>query len=120
MPGLTAPATPTQTQATATDKFLAQAGCSYLIHYENAATPTTQCYVVNQNTTVPVGAATPSVPTGATNWSDVLVSAAIGANAERDIVIDRNNIQNFMDATGFVNLKHNTPTTLTVAVYGPF
>jgi hypothetical protein len=120
LPTLATPVTPTQTAATTADKFLASPGCTYLIHYENGATPTTQCYVLEQVATLPPGAPTPATPTGAAKWSDALISSAIAANSERDIAIDKSVIQNYMDANGFVNLKHNTPTTLTVAVYGPF
>jgi hypothetical protein len=120
LPTVAAPATPTYTQCTASDKFAANPGTTYLLHYKNGATPTTQCYVTDQYTTVPPGSATPAVPTNATNWSDALISAAIGASAERDIVLDKSIIGNYIDSTGFVNLKHNTPTTLTVAIYGPF
>lgn len=120
LPTLAAPITPLQTACSTNDKFAANPGTTYLIHYENAATPTTQIYVGEQVATVPPGAATPNLPTGATKWSDALVSAAIGANAERDVVLDKSIIANYIDSTGFVNLKHNTPTTLTIAIYGPF
>jgi len=114
------PATPSYTACTAADKFAANPGTTYLVHYENGATPTAQCYVLEQVATLPPGAATPNLPTGAAKWSDALISAAIGANAERDIVLDKSIIGNYIDSTGFVNLKHTTPTTLTVAIYGPF
>lgn len=125
MPTISAPITPTQTAVTAADKFLANTGCSYLIHYENGATPGTATLWVldgnNPGAVVPTGAQTPAIPTGATKWSDAQISATLGANAKRDIVIDKSIIDRFIDSTGFVNLKHNgTLTTITVAVYGPF
>lgn len=125
LPTISAPITPTQTTVTAADKFLAQPGCTYLVHYENGATPGTATLWVldgnNPGALVPAGAQAPAVPTGATKWSDAQISATLGANAERDIVIDRSVIANFMDSNGFVNLKHNgTITTITVAIYGPF
>jgi hypothetical protein len=125
MPTVSAPITPTQTLVTAADKFLAQPGCTYLIHYENGATAGTATLWVldgnNPGAVVPPGAQAPAVPTGATKWSDALISASLGANAERDIVLDKSIVQNFMDSSGYVNLKHNgTITTITVAIYGPF
>jgi hypothetical protein len=125
MPTVSAPITPVQTAVTAADKFLANPGCSYLIHYENGATAGTATLWVldgnNPGAAVPTGAQAPAIPTGATKWSDALISATLGANAERDIAIDKSVIQNFMDSNGFVNLKHNgTLTTITVAIYGPF
>jgi hypothetical protein len=112
--------TPTFTQCTASDKFQSNGSGTWILVYVNGATPTTQCYITDQNVSVPAGAAVPSIPTGATNWSDALISAAIGASATRIIAIDAVNIAQYTDATQFVNLKHNTPTTLTVAVLGPF
>ena len=120
MPTVSTPLTPTPVQCTASDKFSANPGTTYLLHYTNGATPTTQCYVTDQYTTVPPGAATPAVPTNGTNWSDALISAAIGASGVRDIVLDKSIIGNYIDSTGYVNLKHNTPTTLTLTIYGPF
>lgn len=114
------PATPSYTQCTAADKFLVNPSATYLLHYKNGATPTTQCYVTNQVVALPPSVATPATPTGATNWDDLPISAAIGASAERDVFLDASVIAQYIDGTGFVNLKHNTPTTLTVAIYGPF
>lgn len=116
-PGL-AGVTPTYTQCTASDKFLAQRGARYMLHYKNGATPTTQLYINEQVATVPPGAVAPSVPTGGTKWSDVQVSPALGATTERVVWIDPSS--NYIDATGFINLVHNTPTTLSVAIFGPF
>ena len=114
------PGNPSYTACTTSDKFLANPSGTYLLHYKNGATPTTQCYVTNQVTTLPPSVATPTVPTGGTNWDDLPISAAIGASAERDVFLDPSIIAQYIDANGFVNLKHNTPTTLTVAIYGPF
>lgn len=119
-PNITNPVTPTFTQCTTNDKFAA-AGGTYVIHYKNGASATTECYVVNQNTSVPKGAATPTKDDSQVNWSDALISSAVGANSERVIAVDAVDIADFIDATGFVNLHHTgTLTTLTVAVYGPF
>lgn len=119
-PSVSAPLTPTFTACTTNDKFQSNGGGTWVLWYRNGATPTTQLYITDQNVSVPPGAATPAVPTGATNWSDALISAAVGASADRVIVIDGANIQQYTDTTLFVNLKHNTPTTLTLAVLGPF
>ena len=115
-------AAPTFTAVTAADKFLSNGAGGWRIHYRNGATAGTgQLYVTCQVTTVPPGAATPSLPTGATNWSDDLVSAALAANGEARLYIPGIYIANFTDASGFVNLKHNgTITTITVSVEGPY
>jgi hypothetical protein len=122
LPTVAVPITPTYTAVTAADKFAANPGTTYMISYVNGATAgTLQLYVTDQYTTVPPGSATPAVPANGTNWSDALISAALGANASRIIVLDKSIIGNFIDSTGFVNLKHNgTLTTITVAILGPF
>lgn len=116
------PHTPSYTQCTAADKFLANPSGTYVLHYKNGATATTQCYVTNQVTSTPPGLATGSTvtPTGGTNWDDIQISAAIGASAERDVLLTPAIIADYIDTNGFVNLKHNTPTTLSIAIYGPF
>jgi hypothetical protein len=115
-PSLAGGVTPTFTQCTTGDSFPATAGGTYFLYYKNAGTPTTTLWLLNTNVTTPVGS-TPAVATGATNWEDVLISAALGATTDRIFVID--------DAgpylsSGSVNLKHNTPTTLTLCVCGPY
>ena len=121
VPGVTS-AAPTFTAVTAADKFSSGGGGGWLIWYRNGATPgTANLFVVCQNVTVPPGAATPALPTGATNWSDDLVIANMGATTDRVLYIPNLYISQFTDATGFVNLKHNgTITTITVSVWGPF
>ena len=110
------PVTPTYTQCTAADKFYAGAGARYMLHYKNGATPTTGLFVNEQVAAAPPGT-TPSVPSGATKWSDMQVSAALGATTERVVIID--NVSAYRDVNGFVNLQHGTPTTLTLAIFGP-
>ncbi len=110
--------TPTYTQCTASDKFQAARGSRYMLHYKNAATPTTQLYINEQVATVPGGAVTPAVPSGGTKWSDTQVSAALGASTERVCWIE--NTSQYLDSNGFINLVNNTPTTLTLAIFGPF
>lgn len=115
------PATLTYTACTAADKFQSNGGGSWILLYNNGATPTTQCYVKNTTPTVPPGANTPSTPTGAAEWSDKVISNAIAASTNGFcVVIDSTSIAQFTDSTQFVNLIHNTPTTLSVAVLGPF
>jgi hypothetical protein len=116
-PGI-AGVTPTYTQCTASDKFSVLRGGRYMLHYKNGATPTTQLYINEQVASVPAGAVTPAIPTGGTKWSDVQVSAALGATTERVCWLDPS--ANYTDAQGFINLVHNTPTTLTLAIFGPF
>jgi hypothetical protein len=107
--------TPTFTQCTAADSFAAVSG-TYLLYYKNAGTPTTTLWVLNTNITTPVGS-TPAVPTGATNWEDVLISAALGSSTDRAFVIE--DVGPYV-SSGSVNLKHNTPTSLTLAIFGPY
>jgi hypothetical protein len=110
--------TPTFTQCTASDKFsVPTASGSYLLYYKNAGTPTATLWVLSTAQPTPIGSV-PAVPTGATNWEDVQISAALGASTERAYFID--DVSPYVDATNFVNLKHNTPTTLTMCVLGPF
>jgi hypothetical protein len=117
-PIITAGVTPTYTQCTAADKFSVPTGSgSYLLYYKNAGTPTTTLWVLNPLAVAPIGS-TPGVPAGATNFADIPISAALGASTERAFFID--DISPYVDATQFVNLKHGTPTTLTLCVLGPF
>lgn len=115
------PAALTFTACTSADKFLTNGSGSWIILYNNGATPTTQCYVKDPVVTVPPGANTPATPTGASGWSDKLISNAIAASTTAlAVVIDAASVAQFTDSLGFVNLLHNTPTTLTCAVLGPF
>jgi hypothetical protein len=109
-------ATPVYTQCTAADFFVAQAASKYELHYVNAATPTTQLFIKDPVTVAPTGA-TPGVPTGADGAYDRLITAALGATTQRKVIIDNSN--EFRDSNGRINLKHNTPTTLTLNIVGP-
>lgn len=109
--------TPTFTQCTVADKFAAQAGSKYMLHYRNAATPATSAYINEKVATAPLGTA-PAVPSGATKWSDALIGAPIPATSDRIVFIDA--VTPYIDSLGFVNLQHVVPTTLTLAIYGPF
>jgi len=107
--------TPTYNVCTASDTFAAQTG-RYILWYKNGGTPTTTLWVLNSNLVAPTGS-TPAVATGATNWEDVLISAALGATTDRAFVIDE--VSPYV-TSGLVTLKHNTPTTLTLAIIGPY
>lgn len=109
--------TPTFTQCTTADKFAAQAGSKYMLWYRNAATPATSGYINEKAAVAPLGTA-PAVPSGATKWSDALIQAPIPASSDRVVFIDV--VAPFIDANGFVNLQHVVPTTLTLAIMGPF
>jgi len=111
--GALAGVAPTYTQCTATDKFLAVSGGRYMLHYKNGATPTSTLKITDQTSVAPASAS----GAGA-GWADVQVSAALAGAAERVVWID--NSTRFRDSSGFINMAHTTPTTLTVAIFGPF
>lgn len=97
----------------ATDYFVAAPGSMYMLHYKNGATPTGAIKIVDQTSVAPSGAS----GAGA-GWADVQVSASILASAERTSMIGNSN--RFRDSQGRINLTHGTPTTLTVAIFGPY
>lgn len=111
-PTLTSLAPNYQTCAAA-DYFTAAPGSSYELHYKNGATPTTAVKITDQTSVAPTGASGAAV-----GWADVQVQAVIAANSERVTRIDNSN--RFRDAQGRINLVHGTPTTLTVAIFGPY
>lgn len=113
-PGLVA-VTPTYTACTVADKFTAAAGSRYMLHYKNGATPTGALKITDQtsNNQAPAGASL------AAGWADAItVPASIAASGEAVVWIDTP--ARFKDGNGQVNLVHNTPTTLSVAIFGPF
>jgi hypothetical protein len=103
--------TPVYTQATAADFFTAAPGSKYMLHYKNAATPTGILKVSDPSTPVPDGS------TAVAGFADLQVSAALGATTEKVITIP--NSSRFRDANGRINMVNVTPTTLTVAIFGP-
>lgn len=111
-----APVTPIYTQCTAADKFQASQGGRYMLHYKNGGTVTGTVFVNEKLANLPPGSIA-STPAGASKWSDLQVAVSIGVSTERVVVID--NISPYIDSTGFVNLQHVTPTTLTLAIFGP-
>lgn len=110
-PGLAGVA-PTYTQATATDFFAAAPASRYMLHYKNGATPTTVVKVLDPTTPVPAGS------TAVGGFADLQVSAAMSATTERVVWID--NSSRFRDANGRIQMTNGTPTTLSVAIFGPF
>lgn len=108
-PGLSG-VTPNYQVCSAADTFKAASGARYELHYKNAATPTTILKVTDPTTPIPGGS------TAAAGFADLQVSAALGASAERKVIIDANR---FRDASGNINLVHGTPTTLTLNIIGP-
>ena len=68
----------------------------------------------------PADAVTPTTPTGASKWSDAKIATSILASAELDLVLTQAQLANLIDANGFVNLQHTTPTNLTLQIVGPF
>lgn len=112
-PGLPGSA-PVYNTCTTTDKFAASATGRYHLHYKNGATPTGILKVVDQTS---ASQAPPAAQLSA-GWADAQMNAALGASSEWDVWIE--NPLRFRDASGFINLSHTTPTTLTVAIEGPF
>lgn len=113
-PGLVGVA-PTYTQCTVADKFAVGSGGRYHLHYKNAATPTGALKITDQTSASqqPPGASL------AGGWADAVTSpAGIAASSELDVWIDTP--LRFKDGSGFINLVHVTPTTLSVAIEGPF
>jgi hypothetical protein len=94
---------------TAADKFTANPGKKYILHYKNAATPTGILKVTDQVS----AAAQPPGTTIAGGAYDFQVTASLGASSEAMSQIDA---PRFRDATGAINLVNGTPTTLTVAI----
>lgn len=116
-PSLLSPQAPVYTQCTAADKFTPGAG-AYMLHYKNAATPTGTVFLNEQKAPTPPAAA-PAAPAGATKFSDAKLATSIGTSAELTVWLTASQIQNYIDVNGFVNLQHTTPTTLTLAIFGP-
>lgn len=103
---------PTYATASAADYFTAAQNGKYMLHYKNGATPTGILKVADSTTPVPAGS------TAVAGFADLQVTASLAASAERVVWID--NVNRFRDANGRVNLSNGTPTTLTVAIFGPF
>ncbi|SRR6266498_2974926 len=110
--------TPAFTTCTAADKFAAVGG-RYVLYYKNGAGgAVTSIWVLNTQA-APTNTIPAANASGATNWADGRLSAAIPISTEGVCYIP--DVGPYIDATGFVNLKHNgVAGPLTVAVLGPF
>ena len=107
---------PVYNTCTTADKFAAQGG-EWHLHWKNGATPTGTIFVNEQKAVAPPGT-TPGVPAGATKWSDLKIATSIGGTSELVQVIA--DITKYVDSSGFVNIQTVTPTTLTLAIFGPY
>jgi len=108
--------TPTFTACTAADKFAATGG-KYILYYKNGASGAVSTIYALNTLAAPSGTV-PAAGTGGTNWADLRLSNGISSNVDAVAVIP--DVAPYIDATGFVNLKHNgTLTTVTVHVLGP-
>jgi len=106
---------PTYTTCTAADKFLANSGGRYMLHYKNGVTPTGALKITDQTS----AAQQPAGAVLSAGWADAAtVPTSIAASGESVVWMDTP--ARFKDGSGFVNLVHVTPTTLTVAIFGPF
>jgi predicted transcriptional regulator of viral defense system len=110
---------PTYVAVTAADKFAAQSGGRYMLHYKNGATPQATGGLPNKVTNPTAVAPAGSSP--AAGWADVVTQATPGMGATSENVVWLDNVTPLKDGTGFVNLVHpGTLTTVTVAIMGPF
>jgi hypothetical protein len=108
--------TPAPTTCTAADKFAATGG-KYILYYKNlAGGALTTAFALNA-AAAPSGTF-PAAPAGATNPLDYRLSNGIPISTDGICVIP--DVGPYIDATGFVNLKHTGLTgTPTVTVIGP-
>jgi hypothetical protein len=108
--------TPAFTTCTAADKFAATGG-KFILYYKNGAGGALTTAFALNTAAAPTGTV-PLPPTGGTNWSDLRLSNGIPISTDAVCVIP--DATPYVDATGFVNLKHTGLTgTPTVAVVGP-
>ena len=109
--------TPTFTTCTASDKFSATGG-KFILYYKNLAGGALTASFALNTAAAPAGTV-PAAAANATNWADLRLSNGIAISTDGIAVIP--DAAPYVDATGFVNLKHNgTLTTITVAIFGPF
>jgi len=108
---------PNYQAVSAADKFAAVPGGKYLLHYKNGATPQA---AASANTLTDQTAVAPPNSAPAVGWADVATSGATGMAATTEATVVIPNASRFIDAQGFVNIKHPvTFTTVTVDIYGP-
>ena len=119
LPALGDDTTPNFQTISAADKFAATGG-RYVLYYKSGASGAiSSIWALNGITQPPAGTVPAPNASGATNWADGRLSQGIGASTDGVSYIP--DVTPYIDATGFVNLKHNgTVTTVTVAIFGPF
>jgi hypothetical protein len=118
LPALGDDITPTFTACTAADKFAATGG-RYVLYYKSGASGAVSTIWALNTLAAPAGTIPAANAGGATNWADGRLSNGIASNVDAVCYIP--DVVPYIDATGFVNLKHNgTLTTVTVAIFGPF
>ena len=116
-PGLLGSA-PTYVAVSAADKFAAQSGAKYMLHYKNGATP--QATGGSPNKVTNPTAVAPPGSSPAAGWADLVTQASPGMLATTEFVSIIDNSTTYKDGTGFINLVHpGTLTTMTVAIMGP-
>lgn len=109
---------PTYSAVTAADKFAAQSGSKYMLHYKNGATA--QATGGSPNKVTNPTAVPPSGSSPAAGWADVITQASPGMTATSEFVVLIDNSTELKDSSGFINLVHpGTLTTMTVAIFGP-
>src|SRR6266568_4615200 len=108
--------TPAFTTCTAADKFAATGG-KFILYYKNGAGGALTTAFALNTAAAPAGTV-PLPPTGGTNPLDLRLSNGVPISTDAVCVIP--DAAPYVDATGFVNLKHTGLTgTPTVAVVGP-
>lgn len=118
LPALGDDTTPSFQAISAADKFAATGG-RYVLYYKSGASGAISSIWALNTQAAPVGTVPAANAGGATNWADGRLSQGIGASTDGVAYIP--DVTPYIDATGFVNLKHNgTVTTVTVAIFGPF
>jgi len=108
--------TPTPTTCTAADKFAATGG-KFILYYKNLAGGALTASFALNTQAAPAGTV-PAAAANAANWADLRLSNGIAISTDGVAIIP--DVGPYIDATGFVNLKHTGLTgTPTVTVIGP-
>lgn len=97
----------TETQVTAADRFVAQAGGAYLLIVNNAAAAPTTVTLDDVNSPTPVGA----------KAFNPDVDVVVPANSKKIVRVDANRF--LSSADGKVGIATTPTTTCTVAIFGP-
>jgi hypothetical protein len=110
---------PIYTNVSAADKFLAQSGARYMLHYKNGVTAQASGGLPNKVTNPTAVAPAGSSP--AAGWADTVTQATPGMLATTEFVSWLDSSTELKDGSGFINLVHpGTVTTMQVAIFGPF